>query len=232
MTTGLPEILGALASSLVVSRSLLLIGSLELLLLATATAALAARLLAGQRDGEAALLSARGAARGQLLLATLAEAVLLALTGAAAGIVAGSYLADVLMPAAGLPAIPPAGGLPAAVHRAVTAGAWWPAAVIAAGVIAVMMWPSLRPVTPGAARARRGGRPRSPPRPGPGSMRRSSRSGPWRSGNCAATPPPHGRPGARSASTPCSPWPRCSPWPGSPCCRCGSCRPPPACWTG
>ena len=69
---------------------------------------------------------------------------------------AGSYLADVLMPAAGLPATHPAGGLPAAVRRAITAGAWWPAAVIAAGVIAVMMWPSLRPVTPGAARARRG----------------------------------------------------------------------------
>ena len=100
--------------------------------------------------------SARGAAREQLLLATLAEAVLLALTGAAAGIVAGSYLADVLMPAAGLPATHPAGGLPAAVRRAITAGAWWPAAVIAGGVIAVMMWPSLRPVTPGAARARRG----------------------------------------------------------------------------
>ena len=232
VTTGLPEILGALASSLVVSRSLLLIGSLELLLLATAAAALAARLLAGQRDGEAALLSARGAARGQLLLATLAEAVLLALTGAAAGIVAGSYLADVLMPAAGLPAIHPAGGLPAAVHRAVTAGAWWPAAVIAAGVIAVMMWPSLRPVTPGAARARRGR---------PAVLAATARAGldaalialgAWRCGNCAATPAPHGRPGARSASTPCSPWPRCWPWPGSPCCRCGSCRPPPACWTG
>ncbi len=156
VTTGLPGILGALASSLVVSRSLLLIGSLELLLLATAAAALAARLLASQREGETALLSARGAAREQLLLATLAEAALLALTGAVAGIVAGSYLADVLMPAAGLPAGRLAGGLPGAVRRTLTAGAWWPAAVIVAGVIAVMMWPSLRPVTPGTARARRG----------------------------------------------------------------------------
>ena len=92
MSTGLPQALAALASSLVVSRSLLLIGSLELLLLATAAAALAARLLASQREGETAMLSARGAARGQLLRASLAEAVLLAVTGALAGIVAGSYL--------------------------------------------------------------------------------------------------------------------------------------------
>ena len=56
VSTGLPQVLAELASSLVVSRSLLLIGSLQLLLLATAAAALAARLLASQRDGETAML--------------------------------------------------------------------------------------------------------------------------------------------------------------------------------
>ena len=111
VSTGLPQVLAALASSLVVSRSLLLIGSLQLLLLATAAAALAARLLASQREGETAMLSARGAARGQLLLASLAEAVLLAVTGALAGIVAGSYLTDRLMSANRLPVSHPAGGL-------------------------------------------------------------------------------------------------------------------------
>ncbi len=156
VSTGLPQILAALASSLVVSRSLLLIGSLQLLLLATAGAALAARLLASQREGETAMLSARGAARGQLLRASLAEAVLLAVIGAAAGIVAGGYLTDALMSANRLPAGHPAGGL-AGVVTGVTAGAaWWPAVVIVAGVIVVMMWPSLRPVSPGTARARRG----------------------------------------------------------------------------
>ncbi|HZC60570.1 MAG TPA: FtsX-like permease family protein [Streptosporangiaceae bacterium] len=149
VSTGLPQVLAALASSLVVSRSLLLIGSLQLLLLATAAAALAARLLASQREGETAMLSARGVARGQLLLASLAEAVLLAVTGALAGIVAGSYLTDRLMSANRLPAGHPSGGLPGVV-QGVTAGvAWWPAVVIVAGVIVVMMWPSLRPVTPG-----------------------------------------------------------------------------------
>ena len=226
VSTGLPQVLAALASSLVVSRSLLLIGSLQLLLLATAAAALAARLLASQREGETAMLSARGAARGQLLLASLAEAVLLAVIGALAGIVAGSYLTDLLMSANRLPVGHSAGGLPG-LFQGVTAGAaWWPAVVIVAGVIVVMMWPSLRPVTPGTARARRGRRPHSPPRPGPASTRPSSPWACWRSGNCAATPRSRGWPGARSASTRCSPWPRCWPWRGSPCCRCGSCRPP------
>jgi hypothetical protein len=156
VSTGLPQALAALASSLVVSRSLLLIGSLQLLLLATAAAALAARLLAGQREGETAMLSARGAARGQLLRASLAEAVLLAVTGALAGLVAGSYLTDALISANRLPAGHAAGGLPG-VLRGLTAGAaWWPAVVIVVGVIVVVMWPSLRPVTPGTARARRG----------------------------------------------------------------------------
>jgi hypothetical protein len=154
VSTGLPQVLAALASSLVVSRSLLLIGSLELLLLATAAAALAARLLASQREGETAMLSARGAARGQLLLASLAEAALLAVTGALADIVAGSYLTDRLMSANRLPAGHLAGGLPGVV-QGVTAGvAWWPAVVIVVGVIVVMMWPSLRPATPGTVRAR------------------------------------------------------------------------------
>ena len=42
------------------------------------------------------------------------------------------------------------------VRSSAAAGAWWPAAVIVAGVIIIVMWPALRPVTPGAARLRRG----------------------------------------------------------------------------
>ena len=156
VTTGLPQTLSALASSLVVARSLLLIGSLQLLLLALAAAALAARLLASQREEETALLSARGTARAQLVLASLAESTLLAVTGAVAGIVLGSYLADRLMSVSGLPAARNAGGLLAVVRRGVAGGAWLPAAVIVVLVTIVMMWPALHPVTPGAARLRRG----------------------------------------------------------------------------
>jgi hypothetical protein len=153
--TNLPQTLAALASSLVVARSLLLIGSLQLLLLATAAAALAARLLASQREEETALMSARGVARGQLARASLAEASLLAVAGAAAGVVLGSYLANLLMSASGLPA-DSRGGLPGIVARGVGGGDWWPAAAIMVLVIVLVLWPALRPVNPGAARLRRG----------------------------------------------------------------------------
>jgi FtsX-like permease family len=155
VATSLPQALAALASSLVVAKSLLLIGSLQLLLLATAAVALAARLLASQRDEENALLSARGVARGQLAQASLAEAALLAVVGAVAGVVLGSYLANLLMSASGLPASS-AGGLPGIVQRGVAGGDWWPAVVIMVLVIVLVMWPALRPGTPGAARQRRG----------------------------------------------------------------------------
>ena len=154
VTTGLPQTLAALASSLVVSRSLLLIGSLELILLALAAVTLAARLLASQREEETALLSARGVARSQLARASLAEATLLAVAGAAAGAVLGIYAADLLLSASGLPA--GAAGGPAGILRRSGGGVWWLAAVITVLVIVIMTWPALRPAMPGAARGRRG----------------------------------------------------------------------------
>ena len=152
--TSLPRTLTALGSSLVVSRSLLLIGSLQLILLATAAAALAARLLATQREEENALLSARGVARGQLARASLAEAALITVAGVAAGTVLGCYLSALLMSVSGLPHH--AGGLAVTLRQGLAGGAWWPAAVITVLVILVVVRPALRPVTPGAARLRRG----------------------------------------------------------------------------
>ena len=153
--TTLPQTLAALGSGLVVARSLLLIGSLQLILLATAAAALAARLLATQREEENALLSARGVARGQLARAALAEAALLTVAGAVAGTVLGCYLAALLMSASGLPHAHGA-GLAVTLRQGLAGGAWWPAAVIAVLVIVVVVRPAFRPVTPGAARLRRG----------------------------------------------------------------------------
>jgi hypothetical protein len=152
--TSLPRTLTALGSSLVVARSLLLIGSLQLILLATAAAALAARLLATQREEENALLTARGVARGQLARASLAEAALITVAGVAAGTVLGCYLSALLMSASGLPHR--TGGLAVTLRQGLAGGAWWPAAVITVLVILVVVWPALRPVTPGAARLRRG----------------------------------------------------------------------------
>jgi hypothetical protein len=156
VTTRLPQTLSALASSLVVSRSLLLIGSLELILLALAAVTLAARLLAAQREEETALLTARGVARRQLALASLAEAALLAVTGAAAGAVLGSYAATALLSANGLPADGAASGPAAILRPGAGGGVWWLAAVIVVLAIIVMSWPALRPAAPGEARARRG----------------------------------------------------------------------------
>jgi hypothetical protein len=153
VTTGLPQTLSALASSLVVSRSLLLIGSLELILLALAAVTLAARLLAAQREEETALLSARGVARRQLVLASLAEAALLAVTGAAAGAVLGGYAATALLSASGLPAY---GSLAGVLRPGAGGVVWWLAAGIAVLAIIVMIWPALRPAAPEEARARRG----------------------------------------------------------------------------
>jgi hypothetical protein len=155
VTTDLPQVLSALGSGLVVSRSLLLVGSLQLILLATAAAALAARLLAGQREGENALLSARGVARAQLALASLAEAALLAVAAAAAGAVLGSYLANLLMSVNGLTA-GSGYGLAAVARQGLADGAWWPAAALPVLAIIVVMWPAVRPSPPGATRLRRG----------------------------------------------------------------------------
>jgi hypothetical protein len=152
--TRLPQILAGLVTSLVVSRSLLLIGSLELVLLALAAAALAARLLASQREEETALLAARGSDRGQLVRASLAEAVLLAGPAAAAGAVLGGFGGELLLPASGLPASG-ARGLTGA-SQMIMGGAWWPAVIIGMLAVIVMVWPTLWPGPPGEARARRG----------------------------------------------------------------------------
>jgi FtsX-like permease family protein len=153
--SSLPPTLSALGSGLVVARSLLLIGSLQLILLATAAAALAARLLAAQREEENALLSARGVARGQLAVASLTEAALLTVAGVAAGTVLGWYFAALLLSASGLPH-GRGGGLAGTLRQGLAGGAWWPAAVIAVLVIVVVVRPALRPVSPGTARLGRG----------------------------------------------------------------------------
>jgi hypothetical protein len=152
VTTGLPELLSALASSLVVSRSLLVIGSLQLLLIAATAVALGARLLASHREPEAALLAARGMDRGQLARPALAEAGLLALSAAGAGALIGGYLSGMLLRASGLTAASPFAGGPSSWPVSV----WASAAAIAILAVAVVIWPVLRPTVPGAALARRG----------------------------------------------------------------------------
>ena len=96
VTTRLPQLLDGIASNIVLARSLFAIGALELLLVAGAALVLAARLLAGLRDEESALLRARGATRWQLTRPVLAEALVIGAVAGAAGVLAGVRLTGVL----------------------------------------------------------------------------------------------------------------------------------------
>jgi FtsX-like permease family len=146
--TSLPAVLDGTANDLDVARSLLAICAVLLFLLAGAALLASARLLAGQREGESAMLTARGANRWQLLRLTAAEAVPLCLISAAAGGVIGVLLAGALAAGGGTGSSP-------------WTGTAWPdtiaaAAGVAAGAIVIMLLPALTTVSPGTARARRG----------------------------------------------------------------------------
>ena len=143
LATGLPAVLDGTASNLDLARSLLAICAVLLILLVGAALLAVARLLAGERENESAMLAARGASRGQQLTLAAAEAVPLCLVASVAGGVAGVLLAGTLT-ADGT-------AVPAALRNA------WPAAaaVAAAGVVIILL-PALTALTPGAARARRG----------------------------------------------------------------------------
>ena len=151
VTTSLPAVLRGVASDLVVSRSLIGIGALELFILGGAALAAAARLLAGRREAELALLAARGGARWQLARIGAAEALLLAGLAAIAGTAAGGPLAWLLARGGPLRAAGPRiSDTPPSVWLALVAGA------VAATAIALI--PVLRPELPGLARVRRGRR--------------------------------------------------------------------------
>lgn len=86
----LPDLLDALRRSLLVARSTLLIGALQLVLLAGFALLLVAQLLAEERAGETALLRARGGSRNRVGRLAAAEALLLAVPAAiAAPLLAG-----------------------------------------------------------------------------------------------------------------------------------------------
>ena len=140
LTTSLPAVLLGTASNLDVARSLLAVCAVLLFLLAAAALLAVARMLTGQREGESAMLTARGATRWQLVRLTAAEAIPLCALSAAAGGVFGVLLARLLARTGG-------GG----------AGQAWPAAAaVAAGALVIMVVPVLGTLTPGAARARQG----------------------------------------------------------------------------
>jgi hypothetical protein len=141
VTSSLPALLANGGRGLAVARALLLISALEMLMLAAASIALAARLVAGQREGETALLSARGMARRQQVGRAAAEAAL-TVVPAVAGAVAGSLLAGRAFPFAKSAQVPL---LVLAAAGAITIGA-----------TLIMLWPVLGPAEPMTAGVRRG----------------------------------------------------------------------------
>ncbi|WP_328296960.1 ABC transporter permease [Streptomyces sp. NBC_00435] len=80
--TDLPVLLGELGSGLTVARSTLLVGALQLAVLAGAALLLVSHLLTERQEGERALLTARGASRRRLGVLTAAQSLLLALPAA------------------------------------------------------------------------------------------------------------------------------------------------------
>jgi hypothetical protein len=149
LTTKLPTVLADTGSNLAVARSLLAISALQLIVLALAALVAVARLLAAQREGETALLTARGATRWQLIRLTAAEVIPLSVLTALAGGAGGVWLARLL-----------GGTLDGARGSGISAAAWLDAmaAAIFIGVLAIgaLLHPVLRVPAATASRARRG----------------------------------------------------------------------------
>ncbi len=147
LTTSLPTVLADTGDNLAVARSLLGIGAVELLVLTVAALLAAARLLAAQREGETALLTARGATSWQLTRLTAAEVVPLSLIAALTGGVAGLWLARLLGSTLYGPGT--AGGAPDGGISVAAPGTWLDALGIALGIavlsIGALLYPVLRP---------------------------------------------------------------------------------------
>src|SRR6201996_9313817 len=160
LSTSLPAVLADTGDTLAVARSLLAISALELLVLTAAALLAVARLLTAQREGETALLTARGATRWQLTRLTGAEVIPLSVVTALAGGIAGIWLARLLAGTLYRPGT--AGGVGSVPNGGIGVGAagTWLDALAAALVIAVLsigalLYPVLRPVRD-AAQVRRG----------------------------------------------------------------------------
>jgi ABC-type antimicrobial peptide transport system permease subunit len=158
LTSNLSTLLADIGSNLALARSLLAISGLQLLVLAVAALLAVAQLLATQREGETALLIARGATRWQLIRLTAAEVVPLSILTALAGGVAGSWLARWL--GGSLYGQGSAGGSVASGGISLTAAGTWTDALAATVLVVVLaigalLYPMLRPES-GASRVRRG----------------------------------------------------------------------------
>lgn len=157
ISSELPELLTGVQRTLLVTRSTLLIGALQLLILAGFALLLVAQLLSEERAGETALLRARGGSRGRVARLAATESLLLAVPAAlAAPLLAG----PVIRLLAGQGALARSG---TDLGGAIGAAAWWVAAGTALACAFAVIVPALRGagsyVEERSARARRGALP-------------------------------------------------------------------------
>jgi hypothetical protein len=148
LTTSLPTVLADTGDNFAVARSLLGISALELLAITAAALLAVARLLAAQREGETALLTARGATRWQLIRLTAAEVIPLSLVTALIGGVAGIWLARLLGSTLYGPGTA-GGSIPNGGISVAAPGTWLDALAAALGIavlsIGALLYPVLRP---------------------------------------------------------------------------------------
>ena len=125
VSSQLPQLLTEIRRPLLVSRSTLLVGALQLAALAAFALVLVARLLIGERAEETSVLRARGGSRGRLAALAAGEALLLAVPAAVTAVLLAGPLVHLL---AAHGALARAGvRFPARVDAA----AWWAAAATA-----------------------------------------------------------------------------------------------------
>ncbi|MCZ4102030.1 FtsX-like permease family protein [Streptomyces sp. H39-C1] len=157
ISSELPDLLTGVQRTLLVTRSTLLIGALQLLILAGFALLLVAQLLSEERAGETALLRARGGSRGRVARLAATESLLLAVpAGLAAPLLAGPVIRLLAGQGARARSGTDLGG-------AIGAAAWWVAAGTALACAFAVIVPALRSagsyVEERSARARRGALP-------------------------------------------------------------------------
>ncbi|AWW39528.1 FtsX-like permease family protein [Streptomyces cadmiisoli] len=174
-TTQLPAVLDRLDRSLLVSRSTLLIITLQLVLLAGCALLLVARLLSAERAGETRLLRARGASGGRIAGHAALEALLLAAPAVVCAPLLAAPLTRLLAGQGPLARI----GLRLEVSAGGRPEVWLVAVAVALGCALAVTAPALSAAESGAARVGGGGGgkgARSAARIAAGSSRSAARS--------------------------------------------------------
>ncbi|MER7401300.1 FtsX-like permease family protein [Streptomyces sp. NPDC000070] len=146
---GLPEVLDRTGRALLVSRSTLMVVSVQLVLLAGYALLLVARLLDSERAGETELLRARGGSRGRIAGLAALEALLLAAPAAVSAALLSGPLARLLARWSSLD------GIGLRLDAVPAGGVWLVAGAVAAACAAAVVAPALAATAGTPVRLRR-----------------------------------------------------------------------------